>query len=105
MTNELVFNIGMHDGSDTTYYLAAGFRVLAVEADPSLVAQVSRRFPEEIQSGQLIILNVAMAAEEGESEFWINETQSTLNSFNRETTARRGHASMRSRSAAPGSIR
>ena len=34
---ELIFDIGMYDGSDTRYYLNEGFRVLAIEENPVLV--------------------------------------------------------------------
>ena len=44
----LVIDVGMYDGADTAYYLSMGYRVLAVEANPALVAQPStaaRVFP------------------------------------------------------------
>ena len=42
--SELVFDIGMHNGDDTAYYLSRGYRVLAVEANPSLCASARERF-------------------------------------------------------------
>jgi hypothetical protein len=34
----LIFDIGMHDGSDTAFYLHQGYAVVGVEADPTLAA-------------------------------------------------------------------
>ena len=37
MTADLIYDVGMHNGADTAFYLAKGFRVVAVEANPELV--------------------------------------------------------------------
>jgi len=36
--NDLVYDVGMNNGDDTAYYLSLGFRVIAIEANPELVA-------------------------------------------------------------------
>ena len=33
---DLVYDVGMHKGEDTEFYLRKGFRVIAFEADPDL---------------------------------------------------------------------
>jgi FkbM family methyltransferase len=91
MTNDLIYDIGMHNGSDTAFYLACGYRVVAVDADPDLVAAAKTRFKAEIESKRLTILNVGIAEQSGTATFWINEIKSTLNSFSREITARDGY--------------
>jgi hypothetical protein len=37
MRENLIFDIGMHVGEDTRYYLNTGFDVIAIEANPFLV--------------------------------------------------------------------
>jgi hypothetical protein len=37
----LIYDVGMNDGNDTAYYLSRGFRVVAIEANPVLVEQLS----------------------------------------------------------------
>lgn len=91
MEGDLIYDIGMHNGDDTAYYLARGFRVVAVEADPTLAAAARRRFESEIQSGRLVVLNVGVAAESVAAVFWINEVESHFNSFSSEAVARFGH--------------
>lgn len=59
---ETIFDIGMYDGADTAYYLDSGYRVVAVEANPELVARAKHRFMIELGSGQLICLNAAISA-------------------------------------------
>jgi FkbM family methyltransferase len=56
----LVFDLGMHRGEDTAYYLAKGFRVVAVEADDELCAEARARFGDAIAAGQLVVENVAI---------------------------------------------
>lgn len=58
---QTVFDFGMFDGSDTEYYLQAGHKVVAVEANPALCAMASKRFQAEVMSGRLIIENVAIS--------------------------------------------
>jgi FkbM family methyltransferase len=55
----LVMDIGVSEGNDTAYYLAKGFRVIAVEADPAAYQALRVRFQAEIQRNALILLNLA----------------------------------------------
>ena len=56
-----VFDIGMYDGADTAYYLECGYRVVAVEANASLVADAEERFGTQIAAGQLTCVNAAIS--------------------------------------------
>lgn len=90
VTNDLIYDVGMNNGNDTAFYLACGYRVLAIEADPDLVAAASKRFKAEIDSKRLTILNIGIAEKAGPATFWINEVQSIHNSFERAYAAGRG---------------
>ena len=69
MNPKLIYDVGMHNGDDTAYYLWRGFRVVAIEPNPGLVATAAERFRREIEAGELKVLNVAVAAEDGELPF------------------------------------
>lgn len=56
----LIFDIGMRDGEDSAFYLAKGFRVVAIEADPSLISQARHRFEREIDRGWLHLVEGAV---------------------------------------------
>jgi hypothetical protein len=58
--NGLVFDLGFHKGEDSQYYLDAGYRVVAVEADPVLHSGGLRRFSEMIESKQLTLVHAAV---------------------------------------------
>jgi FkbM family methyltransferase len=90
MHQELIYDVGMNNGDDTAYYLRCGFRVVAIEADAQLARSGGERFSKQISSGQLRILNVGIAAQEGELPFWICETHSEWSSFDRDIAARDG---------------
>jgi len=70
---ELIIDVGMHTGRDTEFYLGKGFRVVAIEANPELVAQARRHFANALASGQLVIYEVAIADREGEVDFYVND--------------------------------
>jgi 16S rRNA A1518/A1519 N6-dimethyltransferase RsmA/KsgA/DIM1 with predicted DNA glycosylase/AP lyase activity len=57
----LVIDIGVSEGNDSAYYLAKGFRVVAVEADSRSCARLRQRFASEIAAGALQLLPFAAA--------------------------------------------
>ncbi len=58
--NNLIYDVGMHQGEDTDFYLKKGFNVIAFEANPHLIKNCKERFAEEIKSGKLIIVEGAI---------------------------------------------
>jgi FkbM family methyltransferase len=64
--------------------------VVAIEANTCLAKCAAERFRTQIGSDQLRILNIGIAAEEGELPFWICETYSEWSSFDRKITSRDG---------------
>ncbi len=44
MERDLIYDIGMHKGEDSAYYLAKGYRVVGFEANPDLAAECRARF-------------------------------------------------------------
>jgi FkbM family methyltransferase len=89
--SDLVYDVGMHNGDDTAYYLLLGYRVVAVEADPNLVAGCERRFDDEIRAGRLIILNCAIGPTPGNAKFWLCLDKPEWNSFLRANASRCGY--------------
>jgi FkbM family methyltransferase len=56
----LIFDVGANGGDDTAAYLARGFRVVAVEANPTLCGYMHNRFEKEIELGRVFIVNKAV---------------------------------------------
>lgn len=92
MNQQLIFDIGLHQGQDTGYYLSKGYRVLAIEANPVLASFCSRKFQRYVSSGQLIIENVGIAAKPGKMPFYINKRLSEWSSFDKSLGTRNGSA-------------
>jgi len=90
MNPQLIYDVGMHNGDDTAYYLHRGFKVIAVEADPDLAAAGRERFAAAIAEGRLTIVNKAIAAQRGEADFWICDEQRVWNSFDKNIASRNG---------------
>lgn len=72
----VAYDIGMHNGDDTDYYLRKGYDVVAVEANPDLCRQVAERFATEVRSGRLKIMNVAISDSAGELDFYFHNRES-----------------------------
>jgi FkbM family methyltransferase len=70
---DLIYDVGMHHGHDTGFYLAKGFNVVAVEANPKLAQKNRERFAAEIGAKRLHLLNLAIAEREGPVTFWAND--------------------------------
>lgn len=74
MQQDLVFDIGLHKGEDTEFYLKKGFRVVAVEANQELCAEVSSRFASAVSGKRLTVVNKALAREVGQVTFYRSDS-------------------------------
>jgi FkbM family methyltransferase len=79
---DLIIDVGMHLGEDTEFYLRKGFRVVAIEANPDLCELVRRRLARFVESGQLTIVNTAIAERAGPITFFVNELNSAWGTAN-----------------------
>lgn len=90
---DLIFDLGFHNGDDTAYYLERGYRVLAVDANPAVVDAGIQRFERAIAEGRLMLRNVGIAETADTLKFYVNEADSKLSSFDRSLAARHGRTS------------
>ena len=79
--DRLIMDVGANDGSDTWYYLRKGFRVIAIEAIPDLVADLTATYSNQIEGNRLHITPVAIAENPGKVSFTINEDRSEWSSM------------------------
>jgi len=71
---DLIFDVGMYTGEDTSYYLSLGFRVVGIDADPSMIENARKRFHTEIERGQLTLRNLAISDKDNEDViFYVSE--------------------------------
>lgn len=89
MNENLIFDIGMHTGVDTEYYLDLGYSVVALEANPSLVEAAKIKFRSSLSSGRLSIENVGINNKHGEFSFYVNKFDE-WSSFNESLGTRGG---------------
>jgi FkbM family methyltransferase len=57
---DLIYDVGLHKGEDAEFYLRKGFRVVAFEADPDLIAYCRERLKEFLDNGRLTIIEGAI---------------------------------------------
>jgi FkbM family methyltransferase len=86
----LVYDIGLHDGRDSSHYLREGCRVVAIDANPTMCEAAEAQFRNYIQTGQLKIVNRGVAERKAQLEFWVCDDMTTWSSFSREMASREG---------------
>lgn len=92
--SNLVFDVGLHRGEDTAFYLALGYDVVAFEADPDHATYCRERFAEEIASGRLQIVEGVIAPPGSESvTFYRSLSHSPWGTTEAEWASRRAHVS------------
>lgn len=90
MDRTLIYDVGMNNGDDAAYYLHLGYRVVAIDADPTLVERAKLRFAKEIGDGRLTLVNAGIAATHSTMQFWVTEGNDVLSSFDRGMAERYG---------------
>ena len=88
MLCDLIFDVGACEGNDTAYYLSKGFRVIAVEANPTLISQLAARFAREVESGSLTIVGACVADTAGQTNFWVCDDVNEWSSCHRDIASR-----------------
>lgn len=85
---DLIFDIGMHNGTDFEFYLKKGFRVIGVEANPRLADAARRKFEAEIAEKQLTVENIGIFNVECVLPFYINADVDEWSSFEKHLGSR-----------------
>lgn len=102
-SRHLIYDVGMHRGEDTDFYLKKGFRVVAFEADPYLVRLCKKRFDAALRNNQLVIIDGAivddeMATRSGTVGFFRNLDNSVWGTISRDWKTRNDGFGTRSES-------
>ena len=87
--SKTIFDVGMYNAADSVYYLSEGYRVIAIEANPTLVRTAEARLSDAVSSGRLIIVNGAIASEHGMLELHLCGKDLGSSSFIAELIAER----------------
>jgi len=84
LNTNLIFDVGLHKGEDTEYYLKRGFHVVGFEANPDLVRECRVKFASRIESGMLNIVEGAIVKDQTEDtiKFYVNEDSSVWGTIN-----------------------
>jgi len=89
-----IFDLGLHEGFDTEFYLKKGFKVIAVEASPQFLDAVKRRFASAIAAGHLVIVQKALADSPGQTiPFYVRTDKDGWSSIYQDVAERDGVAS------------
>lgn len=67
--DDLIFDVGVHNGQDTAYYLKKGFRVVGVEASPEICRVLRQVFANEISDGRCMLVEAAVSSTSGPGKF------------------------------------
>src|SRR5262245_54069615 len=74
MLSDTIYDVGLHAGGDTRFYLSQGYRVVAVDAEEAFITKARVELSEEVQSGKLILVHAAVAEkDDGHATFYVSE--------------------------------
>lgn len=70
---ELIYDVGFHRGESASYYLSQGFRVIAIDANASMVKEARIKFCDAIKEGSLTLLHRAVTDKSDEKvDFYLS---------------------------------
>lgn len=80
MDRKVIYDFGANNGSNLPYYLGKCDLVVAVEANPTLAADIRSKFTSEVSSGRLIVENCVLSAQASSSSvpFYRHKTDDKL---------------------------
>jgi FkbM family methyltransferase len=94
LQRNLIFDIGMHRALDTKFYLDKGFRVVALEANPAMVASAKSSFSKAIEEAHLTIVDRALWATHDDTiSFFVNNEKDDWSSAFKGWAEKEGHKS------------
>lgn len=86
LQQDLVYDVGMHRGEDAAFYLAKGFKVVGIEANPELCQQVKQRLSSF--GDRLYVVNAAIHDQPGTISFFVNDRVSVWGTTQRQWAER-----------------
>jgi FkbM family methyltransferase len=73
ISQDLIFDVGAHRGEDSEFYLKLGYRVVGIEANPELAAELKSRYRQEIEDGTYAVVDKAVSDTPGTISFFVNK--------------------------------
>ena len=80
--DDLVFDVGAHKGEDSDFYLQLGYRVIGIEANPTLATELRDRFKNAIEEHSYVLIDKAISKEFDEVSFYLNTKLSVWGTAN-----------------------
>jgi FkbM family methyltransferase len=84
MDKNVIFDIGVYDGSDTDYYLYSGYKIVGLEANKDLFDLLVIKYESEIKSGHVVLINKALAEDTKDRTFYINNVEKGWSSLKKD---------------------
>jgi len=78
---KIVYDFGANNGSNIPYYLLKFDKIIAVEANPKLIHEMSIKFENEIRDGRLILINCVVSLKSENVKFFIHKDKSVWSQF------------------------
>jgi len=80
----VIFDFGAHKGRNIPYYLQKATKVVAIEANPELCVEISKKYRKFVSNQRLIIVNTVIVEHTNLNkfvDFYINENKTFLSSL------------------------
>ena len=88
LVDDLIYDVGLHRGEDSAFYLAKGYRVVAFEAHPDSIDASKKRFAAEIAAGRMTIIEGAITDSPSPTVRFYKHPESDLSTTSEERVKR-----------------
>ena len=75
---KIIFDIGCNEGQNFDYFLKKADYVVGIEADPTLINKIKKKFKKKILEKKLYLENTALSNKEKNTYFYINKKKNYL---------------------------
>lgn len=72
MNNQLIYDLGVYDGEDSSYFLSHNFNVVGVEANPYLIPYLTSKFKNEIENSTYKLIHKCISDKHENVKFYIS---------------------------------
>lgn len=88
--NNTIFDIGLHSGEDTAFYLEKGYNVVAIDANIDMIEKAQQTFHEAIKDKRLQLVHSAIAEEDNKILTFYTSNKSEWSSLDKNIANRNG---------------
>jgi FkbM family methyltransferase len=81
----VIYDFGANEGQNFQYFLSKGYKVVGIEANPTLCDEMNKKFSKEIADKRVVVVNCCLSDESDDEvvDFYVHNEANVLSQFNK----------------------